>query len=58
MKGNLHRKQPGRQSAFLCWMLAHQLLTHLQKDKKIGVGVHRTATKPFLFLCCIVYLII
>ena len=42
---------------FSAGMLAHQLLTRLQKDKKIGVGVQRTETKPFLYSYCIFYLI-
>ena len=43
--------------SLLVGMLAHQLLTRLQKDKKIGVGVQRTETKPFLYSYCIFYLI-
>lgn len=39
---------------FSAGMLAYQLLIHLQKDKKFGLGVHRTETKP-IFCIYIAY---
>lgn len=58
IKGNLPRKQPGRQSAFLCWYVSPPAVSlSAEKIRNLELGPHRTELKPVLYLCYVFYLI-